>query len=132
MTEIEKVREEVPQPELDEYPVQSSEKFQIVDAVTKYKFINEKLRKPSGRWLAILGVNSTFYDWKVKSEVTEPKVIVYRWLWRQPSKWNPDTRKREYFGEYKWFKEQEISFTSREKFDEIIALVADMWDIVEE
>jgi len=120
------------QPNLEEYPLKDSKNFRVLEAETIYRFRNKRGNEETGRWLAVVGVETTFYDRRARENRTSRKVMVYRWIWRRGNKFNPSTRKWEKTGSYKWFKEQEMSFTSREAFEKVVNAVAKMWDAVEE
>ena len=109
--------EEIENIPLDEYPVQIVPgKFALLKAKTLYKFQNDN--KTDGRWLAICKCESTF----MKRDNTEGKALsirIYRWQWRQVTKWDPDQRKRIPTSEYRWFQEQQTNLSRKDYWDKI-------------
>ena len=118
------------QPRLDEYPINSTPgRFEVIAAHTDYRFMDEDDK--GGRWLAILKVISTYRDNRTGEPVSQQKVMIVRWQWRQPTRWNEETKRRIPFGDYKWFQEQQMTLTGRKKWDEISLVVNQMFDEIE-
>jgi len=109
---------EIEQPSLDEYPLNRvGGKIELLDAETIYRFKNSN--DTDGRWLAVLKIKSTFG----RNNRESVSVRIYRWRWRQPTKWNQEQRKRVPEGEYRWFLEQKHNINKREIWERTRAAV---------
>lgn len=96
---------EVEQPALSEYPIMG-DKMEILSAYTIYKFVDRAGK--DGRWQAVLKVKSTYQNREGGTD-TSVSIRVYRWRWKQATKWNPSTQKAVPSGDYKWTREQELT-----------------------
>jgi len=104
---------------LADYPCHAPGKVEVLKAETIYKFLNDK--GTFGRWQAVVFVRSFYTNRETKEQETGVSVRVYRWVFKKPTKWNPDTRKRitDWDAESKWFQEQELTINKKEYVDKI-------------
>jgi hypothetical protein len=116
----------VEQPKLSEYPIAATDKIQVLDAYTIYKFMDPNGK--SGRWQAVLKVKSTYIDNRTNETKTTVTVRVYRWQYRDVGKWDQTQNKRLPTGTLTWAKEHEFSVSKpdiwnsiKSKVDEYLA-----------
>lgn len=113
--------EEYEQPTLEEYPLNVTPgRFELLDAETIYRFQNRELT--DGRWLAVCKVRSTFKDRRTDETISQEKVRIYRWQFKEKRRWNPDERKSLGTGEYAWTQE-ELCTPSKKYWESIKSLV---------
>lgn len=94
----------VEQPNLSDYPlIASKDKIEVLDAYTVYKFLDDN--KKTGRWLAVLTVKSKFKT-NTGADGTAVSVRIYRWEYREVTRYDRDTNTRIGTGTYKWMEEQ--------------------------
>ena len=105
---------------LEEYPVQEVEgKFRLLGAKTLYRFKNQT--NTDGRWLAVCLCESTFM--RQGQPATSKSIRIYRWQWRQSTKWDPQQNKRIPTGYYRWFNEQQTTLNRRDFWEKIKEMV---------
>lgn len=109
------------QPEVSEYPITSKDgSTKVLDAETIYKFTDPD--KKSGRWLAVLTIQTSWKDAEGK-QTTKVNVRILRWEYRALTRWDNDQRKRIPTGEYGWVQEQDHSVNKKTVWDKTITAV---------
>jgi hypothetical protein len=109
------------QPDVSEYPITSKDgSTKVLDAETIYKFTDPD--KKSGRWLAVLTIQTSWKDTEGK-QTTKVNVRILRWEYRALTKWDNDQKKRVPTGEYGWVQEQDHSVNKKTVWDKTVAAV---------
>lgn len=102
---------------LADYPVQvAADRLELLDARTVYMFKNQT--NTDGRWLAVCLCKSKFQR-RDGTGGESNSVRIYRWRWRQGTKWNQEQRKRVPDGIYRWYQEQQTNLNKATIWEEI-------------